>query len=497
MHTYDPIDRFVAAAVAWPDRRALEVGSEKLTYTELDRRSDHLAAQLVEQGLSGRRVAFSARRDSSWAYTVFLGLFKAGCTAVPLLPEGPLKRWRSMLEGAEVDSILAHPSPDALEAELQQAGREFNWIRMSATKDTRPFQRKPIAPDAEAYVMFTSGSTGGPKGVAVSRGNMSAYLANFLPLLDLGPTDRCSQHFALAFDLSMHDLFVTWSVGACLCVNGNLGGLRAASWARREEVTTWFAAPSQVAVMRRSRTLAQGSLPLLRLVLFCGEALPWELVEAMHTAAPKARILNLYGPTEATIAVTAYDASLPTGRSGVVPIGKPMGENTVHILPFDGLPDGEGELLLGGPQVTGGYINSKETTQKAFVQLEEPKGTWYRTGDHVRLDDQGEIQFIGRIDHQVKVLGYRVEPGEVDEALMTQLRGGNAVTVAVTLNGVVRLVSYIDVEADTTALHEHLRRSLPPAWMPERIEQMAELPRTANGKWDRTALMKMARNETA
>lgn len=95
------------------------------------------------------------------------------------------------------------------------------------------------------------------------------------------------------------------------------------------------------------------------------------------------------------------------------------------------------------------------------------------------------------------MLGYRVEPGEVDEALMTQLRGGNAVTVAVTLNGVVRLVSYIDVEADTTALHEHLRRSLPPAWMPERIEQMAELPRTANGKWDRTALMKMARNETA
>ena len=165
MHTYDPIDRFVAAAVAWPDRRALEVGSEKLTYTELDRRSDHLAAQLVEQGLSGRRVAFSARRDSSWAYTVFLGLFKAGCTAVPLLPEGPLKRWRSMLEGAEVDSILAHPSPDALEVELQQAGREFNWIRMSATKDTRPFQRKPISPDAEAYVMFTSGSTGGPKAV--------------------------------------------------------------------------------------------------------------------------------------------------------------------------------------------------------------------------------------------------------------------------------------------------------------------------------------------
>ncbi|MFT3886341.1 MAG: AMP-binding protein [Flavobacteriales bacterium] len=147
-----------------------------------------------------------------------------------------------------------------------------------------------------------------------------------------------------------------------------------------------------------------------------------------------------------------------------------------------------------GPQVTVGYINAPEATARAFVQRPGGTGTWYRTGDHVRLDGEGLLHYVGRIDHQVKILGHRIEPGEVDEALMRVLGGGNAVTVPVVTNGTARLHTFIDVPADVPALMDRLRAELPVAYIPERIVVLAELPRNANGKWDRPRLIHMAQH---
>ncbi|HMC97773.1 MAG TPA: amino acid adenylation domain-containing protein [Flavobacteriales bacterium] len=497
LEPFDPISLFVRSAERWPQRIALEVADGHWSYAELNDRSNALADTLVAAGAEGQRVAFVARRDGPWTYAAILAILKAGASCVPLLPEGPVQRWNTMLERSGASFILGSLHPSPAEVELRAQRQELTWCDpVSNDKPAPLFVPREVPTNAEAYVMFTSGSTGGPKGVSVTRRNVAAYLGQFLGEYRFTPEDRFTQHFALPFDLSVHDLFVSWSSGACLCVPSDAGGLRAATWARKERITVWFSVPSLGAVMRRARTLVPGSLPDLRYAFFCGEALLWELITEWQRAASNARIINLYGPTEATIAITAYEVAGPAPvEGGTVPIGRPFGANRVMVTPLDGTTDvNEGELLLGGPQIAAGYINAPEATARSFVQVPGKPGTWYRTGDHVRMDAAGVLHFIGRVDHQLKVLGHRVEPGEVDETLAGVLGGGNAVTVPVVLNGVTRLITYVDVPADVDRLLGHLRNELPTHFVPERIVVLDELPRTPNGKWDRPRLIHMAQD---
>lgn len=494
--SFDPILLFQRSAERWPEHVALEVGGRSLSYRELDERSNALANKLISLGAEGQRVAFAARRDGPWAYVAILAILKAGASCVPLLPEGPSQRWEMMLERCGARFILAAPEPSSLEHEIRELHPELLCCDIY-DPDERLVLSEPIVASGthEAYVMFTSGSTGGPKGVSVLRSNVAAYLRQFLSEYGFVPEDRFSQHFALPFDLSVHDLFVTWGSGGCLCVPSDPGGLRAAAWARRERITVWFSVPSLAAVMRRTRALSPDSLPDLRFAFFCGEALMWELISDWRRAAPNARVINLYGPTEATIAITAYEVTgTAPVEGGLVPIGRPFGTNETMLDRLDGMAEGEGELLLAGEQIAAGYINAPEATARAFVSMPGSSGRWYRTGDHVRVTDDGELQFIGRVDHQLKVLGHRVEPGEVDETLAGVLAGGNAVTVPVVLGGVTRLITYVDVPAEVGALLDHLRERLPAHFVPERIIVLDELPRTPNGKWDRPRLIRMVQD---
>jgi len=492
----DPIHLFLRAIERWPERIALEVAGERWSYRQLHERSNELANLLVEAGAERQRVAFPARRDGPWTYTAILAILKAGGSCVPLLPEGPIQRWNMMVERCGARFVIGSLEPSAMEMAFRATQPGLSWCHPgSVDVQATHYLPKETTANDEAYVMFTSGSTGGPKGVSVTRGNVAAYLRQFMTAYTFAPEDRFTQHFALPFDLSVHDLFVTWSNGACLCVPDDPGGLRAAAWARKERITVWFSVPSLAAVMRRTRALSPGSLPDLRYAFFCGEALLWDLITDWRLAAPNARVINLYGPTEATIAITAYEVDGPASPDGgLVPIGRPFGSNLVMIAPMEGMDTHEGELLLGGPQVAAGYISAPEATAKAFVQLPDTAGTWYRTGDRVRMGEDGTLHFIGRVDHQLKVLGHRIEPGEVDETLAPFLGGGNAVTVPVVLNGVTRLITFVDVPADVSTLLEHLRKELPAPFIPERIVVLNELPRTPNGKWDRSQLIRMAQD---
>ncbi|MGV3636598.1 MAG: AMP-binding protein, partial [Flavobacteriales bacterium] len=240
--------------------------------------------------------------------------------------------------------------------------------------------------------------------------------------------------------------------------------------------------PSLVMLQKRMRALPANALPQVRLAFFCGEPLTWSVARALAEAAPAARIINLYGPTEATIAITAY--TIPPGvlpHEGIVPIGEPFPGTRVRVV--------DDELQLGGPQLAAGYVGDAEATARAFIVDGETGERWYRTGDRVHRDDVTGLQFLSRIDDQVKIMGHRVEPAEVDAVLARVMPSGHAHTLAKRTGDAVRLFTFIDAVADHSVLMHELRRALPPYMLPERIIQVQEMPLTAHGKLDRKALL--------
>lgn len=459
---FDPILLFEQAAALWPERPALQVGGEVYSYQRLDGWSDAIAERIVRAGHQGRRVAFVATKEAS-SYAAILGILKAGCAYVPLPAEGPAARWSSMLDQAGVQALVG---------DVVQAG----LTSIPSVEGHAVFRDRPVG--EEAYVLFTSGSTGGPKGVSVSRANVAAYLAHQRITYSLNEHDRFSQFFALTFDLSVHDIFLCWSVGACSCVPSAQDMLRAVTFARDERITVWFSVPSLAMLMHRTRALTPGSLSTVRLAYFCGEPLTWPVARVFGQAAPQARVINLYGPTEATIAITAYELGPRMGEDGIVPIGKVFNGSIARVV--------EEELQLGGPQVSAGYVGNTRATEAAFIT--DAGVRWYRTGDRVRKDAEGVFHFLGRIDDQVKIMGHRVEPSEVDVALGPLVQG-SVFTVAHRGADRVRLYTFVDVPFDHAALMNELRTTLPAYMLPERIIGVETMPTTPHGKLDRKALL--------
>lgn len=471
---FDPIAIFRRSAAEWPEREALRTNGASFSYGELDRWSDAIALAIIEAGASHERIALIARKHAG-TYAAMLGILKAGCSYVPMPADGPAARWERMIatcgarfsvgDGAVIPGPRRIPAP-----ELPVAASP------SVDMDGK-----------EAYVLFTSGSTGGPKAVSVSRANVAAYLGHLMSAYTFSEEDRFTQFFALTFDLSVHDLFVCWGAGACLCVPPYESALHAAKYARDERITVWFSVPSLPALMERMRGLQAGSLPAVRYAFFCGEALPYSVARAFAKAAPQAVLTDLYGPTEATIAITAHRIDRAhLDRPGLVPIG----------LPFPGhkaIIDNE-ELCVTGPQISNGYIGLPEANAAAFMDITGTGERWYRTGDRVRMDTDGTLHYLGRIDHQVKVAGHRVEPGEVDELLAPMLSGGSAITVPVQESGGTRLVTFINVPHDTAELLAHCRAHLPSYMVPERILVREEFPMTGHGKTDRQQLIAIAQH---
>ena len=473
-NAHDPIALFRASAARWPGREALRAAEGAFTYARLDRWSDAISRVLIRSGAGRERIALVAHKRPG-TYAAILGILKAGCSYVPLHPDGPAARWERMIATCGARFLLGE-GPDITGTK-----------RLPIPGPDDPFIGAADVPAGhEAYVLFTSGSTGGPKGVSVSRTNLGAYLGHLLSTHRLNEHDRFTQFFALTFDLSVHDLFVCWGAGACLCVPLPEGhGMRAAAFAREEKITVWFSVPSLPALLLRMRALTPGSLPTVRHAFFCGEALTWPVARAFANAAPDATLVNLYGPTETTIAITAYGIGRDApDQAGPVPIG----------LPFPGhkaMLNNE-ELCFSGPQLSDGYIGLPEANAEAFPVIGGER--WYRTGDRARMDLDGTLHFLGRTDHQVKVAGHRVEPGEIDTVLTPLLQGGKAVSVAVEKAGTARLVTFIDVPADIPALLSACRAQLPPYMVPERVLQLDSIPLTAHGKTDRQRLIVLAQH---
>src|SRR5437762_5174875 len=516
-------DGFLKSVQAFGNRPAVEVSGEVLTYAELFEKVASLAATLIQH-----QVAREPPLTAVFAYrsvTAFAGVLAAllrGHGYVPLNRTFPPQRTLALLQRSEcramiVDAESEKQLDDILEGidqeidlilpereEARELAARWPQHRFVSTGEfASPEQWRPVevSPDSIAYLLFTSGSTGTPKGVMVSHHNVLHYTDWTVNRYHITEQDRVSQNFDMTFDLSVHDMFAAWERGACVCCPSQKTLIKPGRFIVESKLSTWFSVPSTAVFMNRLGMLKPDMYPNLRLSLFCGEALPMDIAKAWARAAPSSVIENIYGPTELTIGCTAYRWNNQTSHAeceqGIVPIGKPFEDMEALIVDEDlrEVTAGcEGELLMTGPQLSKGYWCDEEKTKRAFVPVTGRKGFYYRTGDRVRRSGPNKpLIYLGRLDNQIKILGHRVELGEV-EAVVRNLCGVDAVVALAWPNGsnADGIELFLEAEKfDTELLMKQLKTKLPNYMVPRRIRTLPRLPLNPNGKYDRKTLQVM------
>lgn len=520
---------FLRATAEFGERPGLAFKGHTLTYRDIEATARRWATVLLERrpGRAERVGVFAYR--SEVAYIGTLASLFSGAAFVPLNRTFPPERTRTMLQRAALDALIVDRA-SAAQLSTVLAGMESPPVVLAPDADTdlaavppslrcgaealataqQLSQLPPLGAGDTAYLLFTSGTTGIPKGVAITHGNVTHFLDSISPWLEYTADDRTSQMFDQTFDLSVLDLFATWRAGACLCVPQAAELLAPALYANRQQLTTWFSVPSLVAHMRRGGQLKPGVLPNLRLSIFCGEALPRSTVEAWREAAPNSTVLNLYGPTELTIACSVYlwdDAASPSECVlDVVPIGRPL-PGLAALVVDDTLKPVEygeaGELCVCGPQTAPGYWCDAKRTAERFVPIEvglSDARVFYRTGDRVTQQPSGDYAYLGRVDHQIKIHGYRVELGEIEAAMLQHPGVVAAAAIGWPLaggrpEGIVGFAVGKDVKPD--AVRGALRGKLPGYMLPAEVVILDSLPLNVNGKTDRAALQSMLAARTS
>ncbi len=508
-----------------PHRTALHLNGQRWTYQQLSGQSGRIAGAIAEGGLSQHRLVGLMASESLTAYAGVLAILAAGRGFVPIDPAYPPRQIEAIVDHAGIDTLVVGVEAlDRLDNLLHSVRRPLAIIAPEAdgqlrgltarhrrhryqTASDMPARCWPVvsttAPQSTAYLSYTSGSTGVRRGVPVSHANVCAYLDAVDERFSVTPEDRCSHTFPLTFDLSIHDMFTTWSNGAALVAWSSSRQMTPAQFIRRHRLTRWFSVPTMAMAMKRRGELGDNNLGSLRRTLFCGEPLPASVATAWSQAAPDSSIINLYGPTEATIAVTSHrfrPGDVEQYRRGVVSLGEPFDDQTVCVVDDAGRPvgpGGRGELWISGPQVTDGYWSSPEETSRHFVEraVDGPARTWFRTGDCVERDEQGRLHFVGRLDEQIKLGGHHVELPEVDRVLRQAC--GHELACAVGWprddTGVYGLVGLVatDEPIDDCRLLADCRRKLPHSMVPDRLIGIDELPTNHRGKLDRQAMQQL------
>lgn len=487
---------FAATADRHPAEPALEVGALRLTYRHLRDAVDALAGHVAAAGGDlPSRVGILATRTPT-AYVGYLAALRLGATVVPMNPAFPVARNAAIAEAARVTTVIA----DAAGApQLTDVTAATGAVPLAYAGDawrvdaTAPGATREPGPDDVAYTLFTSGSTGTPKGVPITHANIDAFLAHHAHAYDFGPGARWLQNAELTFDSSVEDMFLAWSSGGCLVVPTRDELLGLVRFVADERITHCVLPPSAISFARRLRSLRPGCMPGLRCTFFGAEQLTLAAARAWRDAAPNCRIDNIYGPTEVTISCLSYrlpddPADWPATPNDTVPIGRPYPGVEHLVLDPDGNPADVGELCVRGPQRFGGYLDPAFDAGR-FLRVDGGRGDWYRTGDRVTRHG-GELVHLGRLDHQVKIRGHRVELGEIESVLRRHPRLDQVVVVAVTApDGETDLLAgYTGDEVDTGELVELVHASLPGYMLPRRFTYVPEMPRTDSGKVDRLRL---------
>ncbi|MGP0030356.1 MAG: amino acid adenylation domain-containing protein [Acidimicrobiales bacterium] len=514
-----------AAARDHPDHTAVVDRERSVTYRELDRRTNQVARLLTEADVrAGDRVGVLLEKSLESILAVY-GVLKAGAAYVPLDVHAPPARLAHIMRDCGLRVLVTGERTAPKWAEYAAHGaavHQFVVLNAPATSvegylpapagvagveslDRADDAGLPVTrSDADlAYILYTSGSTGIPKGVMLSHRNALAFVEWAAAEFALGPHDRVSSHAPIHFDLSIFDIYATASAGASLVLVPDKVGkfpVEVVRFIERARITVWYSVPSILSMMVQRGNLAGHDLTSLRAVIFAGEVFHTGHLRQLMEEVPQARFTNLYGPTETNVCTYFHVPVLPPDMTEPIPIGQAITGVRVVAITEDGVvadPGQEGELYVEGPTVTSGYWGAPELSARSLVPLPGPGdgGVAYRTGDLARQDADGNYVFLGRRDLQVKTRGHRVELGDIETALYANSAVVECAVVAVPDESISnRIIAFavVNGDVDERAILGDCNRRVPQYMVPETLRLRSTLPKTSTGKIDRQALTREA-----
>lgn len=483
---------FEEQAALRPEATAVEFQNDSVTYRDLDRQANRIARALAVRGVGAGDLVALYLAKSPTLFAVMLGILKAGAGYVPIDPRYPIERIRTILEDSGVRAIVTEtPLARDIRSEIDTTILDLDDERDAIDAMAAEAYDVPadISPASLCYVIYTSGSTGRPKGVMIEHRNAVAFVACLSEIYRLDAHDRVYQGFSTAFDASVEEIWAAFSRGGTLVVPTE-------DIARSPADLAEFISARQISYFSTVPTMLSmidSELPSVRTLVVGGEACPAELVS--RWAKPGRRMMNTYGPTEATVVATWSDCT----AGEAVRIGRALPGYATYVL-NEALervpPGGSGELYIGGQGVARGYMNLEQLTAERFIPdpFSPGGGRLYRTYDHVRLGEEGELYFLGRLDGQVKIRGFRVELNEIEAVLLqTPIIKAAAVHV-VECEGLKDLAAAVvcepteGVTLDRTGLAAFLRSRMPEYMIPKYLDVLPDLPVTTSGKIDRKSL---------
>ena len=517
-----------------PDACAIVFNGQCTTYGELESASNRLARALQEAGCNrGDRVALLLPKSPRALIAMFAAL-KADCMYVPLATNGPAARLTRILQSCESRCLLAVRSTAALLRDVkaqqgladstrigwmddvddscQETPGEFCWKdveRLPASAVVDSFNGEHSA----AHILFTSGSTGSPKGVVITHSNVIHFVQWAVRYFGMSASDRISGHPPLYFDLSTFDIYGTVAAGAqihLLPPEASLLPHRLAAFIRDSELTQWFSVPSILNYLAKSDAVRWRDFPALRRLLWCGEKFPTPSLMHWMRRLPHVSFFNLYGPTETTIASSCYRVkTCPEDETAEVPIGSPCEGEQLLVLDerLQAAPEGQiGDLYIAGVGLSPGYWRDPDKTKEVFLRnlsSSNPSDRIYKTGDLARRGSDGAIYLVGRSDSQIKSRGYRIELGEIETAIHAVAGIQEAAVVAIDAEGFegaticCAYVRFPGVALSNLSLRNQLARVLPLYMVPTCWMALDQMPRNANGKTDRPRLREEFRRHAA
>ncbi len=488
LHSY-----FEAQVGKRPNHPAVEFADESLTYSELDAEANRIANALGARGVKPGDLVALYLKKSVRLYAAMLGILKAGAGYVPIDPRFPLERIRAILEDSRARVIITeYPLLGEIDGQVETPLLRLDLDREDIARQSpeTPAQAYDVSPQSLSYVIYTSGSTGRPKGVMIEHRNAVAFVRSLRTIYRVTANDRVYQGFSTAFDASVEEIWAAFSRGGTLVVpteEVERSPSDLVDFITEREITYFSTVPTMLSMIDRE-------LPTVRTLVLGGEACSAELVS--RWAKPGCRLINTYGPTETTVVATWADC-VPGEQ---VTIGLPLPGYTTYVLDenlHQVEPGESGELFIGGLGVARGYMNLEALTGERFIPnpfVANDGDRLYRTYDHVRLGENGELYFLGRLDDQIKIRGFRVELSEI-EAILIEHPSIKAAAVRVVETGDLKeLAAYVvcdggdDSALDRKGLSELLRERMPPYMIPQYLDVLPTLPVTTSGKIDRKSL---------